>query len=476
MAPGVGDLSGSERRAIAESQGVEKVCLRREIIRAKVVASAVGGLVEPKAYPNVPGLDRFKGDIMHTARWVPTVQLQDKNVVVLGSGCSAAQVVPEIVKAPHNAKSVVQLLRSPGWVQPFLDPDAVKWYEAFMPTLFSVVPGLQWSLRKFMFAISELDFLLIFTPGTAAQKRRHAKQKTLIDYMHKLVPEKYWEILTPDYEVGCKRRVIDNGWFRSLQNPQIELTSLPLTAVQEHSITLGPGRHYPPRSKTDSKVSTAERTIPCDTLIFANGYEAGEWLHPLDVKGRNGRSLYEVWDSRGGAQAYLGTAMDGFPNFFLIFGPNTATGHSSVILATENMVNYSLKFIKPILDGEVRTYEVKEAAERQWTRELQEALSHSVWQLGGCKSWYFNEKSRWNATVYPWSQIHFTWRCMWPRYGDWEAKYTRKGVLKRRLRAAARAVALMTAIVAAFGVGSFGVEETASALKGWISSYLHKWR
>jgi cation diffusion facilitator CzcD-associated flavoprotein CzcO len=470
MAPGVGDLSARERRAIAESQGIDKICLKREIIRAKIVASAVGGLVEPKPYPNVPGLESFKGDIMHTARWDPTVQLQDKNVLVLGSGCSAAQVVPEIVKAPHNAKSVIQLLRSPGWVQPFLGPEGIERWNAYAPALFSWVPGLQWVVRQLIFVSSELDFLLLFKSGAAAQRGRLNRQKTLIDYMHKLVPEKYWEILTPDYEVGCKRRVIDSGWFHSLQNPKIELTSLPLSAIQEHSVTLGPGRHYPPRSKSDSKVPTAERTVPCDTLIFANGYESGEWLHPLDVEGRKGRSLYDVWDSRGGAQAYLGTAMDGFPNFFLIFGPNTATGHSSVILASENMVNHALKFIKPVLDGEVSTYEVKESAERQWTKEVQEALSRSVFQTGGCKSWYFKEGSRWNATVYPWSQIHFTWRCMWPKYGDWEAKYTRKGLVKKTIKAAARAVGVMAVMSVVVGVGSYGVEETTSALRGWISS------
>ena len=478
MAPGVGDLSARERKAIAESKGHEKVCLRKETIRAKVVVSAVGGLVEPKPYPEIPGLDNFKGDIIHTALWDPTVKLQDKNVVVLGSGCSAAQVTPEIIKPPYNAKSVIQLLRSPGWVQPYFSPEQVKWWEANTPTLFSWFPGLQRTVRKLMFSLMELEFLLTSTSRPDARKRRVGKEKSLIEYMHKLVPEKYWEILTPDYEVGCKRRVVDTGWFRSLQDPKIELTSLPLTSVQEHTVTLGPGRHYPPMSKTDSKVSTAERTVPCDTLIFANGYETGEWLHPLDVQGRNGRSLYDVWDSRGGSQAYLGTAIDGFPNFFLLFGPNTATGHSSVILASENMVNHALKFIRPILNGEVITYEVKEEAERRWTREVQDALRDSVWQKGGCKSWYFKEGSGWNATIYPWSQIHFTWRCMWPRYGDWDVTYTKKGLLKRRIRAAAGVVGAVAAMAAVVYTSSYGVEGVVrgsqSALRGALDG-LRAW-
>lgn len=461
MAPGVGDLSDRERKALAESQGPEKVCWRREMIRAKIVCSAVGGLVEPKPYPDIPGLDNFKGDVIHTARWNPKVSLEDKNVVVLGSGCSAAQVTPEIVKPPYNAKSVIQLLRSPGWVAPTFSPQTVKWWEENTPTLFSWIPGLQFIVRKSMFGLLELSFQRAFTSGPKSQENRRAIEKRFLDYMHQIVPEKYWEILTPDYEVFCKRRVIDTAWFRSLQNPKIELTSLPLTSIQEHTVTLGPGRHYPPMSKTDSKAPTAERTVPCDVLIFANGYETGEWLHPLDVRGRNGRSLYEVWNSRGGSQAYLGTAMDGFPNFFLIFGPNTATGHSSVILASENMVNYSLNFIKPILDGEVRTYEVKEEAERKWTQRLQDALRGSLWETGGCWSWYFKEVEgegrRWNATVYPWSQIDFSIRCMFVRWRDWDAVYTRKGVVRRRVRILSRTLALLVAMLALLYAQKYGV-------------------
>ncbi len=217
-----------------------------------------------------------------------------------------------------------------------------------------------------MFTMFELEFVQLFTPSEAARERRKKKAVELLQYLHKTVPEEYHEIMTPDYEVFCKRRVVDDGWFASLALPNVEITTLPLTSIQPKSVTLGPGRLYPPLSKTDSKAPTEERTIPADIIILANGYETNQYLHPLDVSGVNNRSLYKTWEERGGAQAYLGTAMDGFPNFFMIFGPNTATGHSSVILATENQVNYSLNFIGPILRGEVRTVDVKESAERAW--------------------------------------------------------------------------------------------------------------
>lgn len=115
--------------------------------------------------------------------------------------------------------------------------------------------------------------------------------------------------------------------------------------------------------------------------------------------GKDGQSLHDVWEQRGGPQAYLGIAMDKFPNFFMIFGPNMATGHTSVILATENAVQYSLKFMKPILDGTVSTWEVKEEAEREWTEKVQNELKHTIF-MSGCNSWY-NQANGWNSTTYP---------------------------------------------------------------------------
>ncbi|EXJ85280.1 hypothetical protein A1O3_05955 [Capronia epimyces CBS 606.96] len=445
LAPGVGDLPTSERQALEKEKGVESTVLRVETVRAKIVVSAVGGLVEPKPPLEVPGIETFAGEIVHTARWKPDLNLQGKEVIVIGTGCSAGQVVPEIIKPEYGAKHVTQLMRSPPWVVEFLEPPAREFYAKWIPWLSQRIPGFQNALRKFTFGMMELEFVTLFSPTDAAREQRKRKGEQLLAYLRKKVPAEYHEILTPDYEVFCKRRVVDEGWFESLQSPNVELTTLPITAVQPRSVTLGPGRHYPPLSKTDSQVPTEARNVAADVIIMANGYETNQWLHPLDVTGRNGRSLYKTWDERGGAQAYLGTAMDGFPNFFIIFGPNTATGHSSVILASENMVNYSLNFIGPILRGDVDTYEVKESAERKWTADIQNTLKDSVFLSGGCKSWY-NSPTGWNSTVYPWTQVDFTLRCAFPRWRHWDAKYTRKGLAKARFARASKLFGLVVAL------------------------------
>jgi len=398
LAPGTGDLSTKERRKMMAEKGRESVYIKEEMIRAKIVCSAAGGLVEPNAWPDtIPGRDQFEGDIFHSARWDYNVDLQDKNIIVMGTGCSAAQFVPRLTKEPYNAKSVTQIMRSPPWVVP--RPSPLVW-EKWTPTLFPHIPGLARAYRTFLFCLTELDFFLIFTGRDIAAKTRKAHEASLIKQMKKRVPEKYHEILTPDYGVGCKRRIFDAFWLDSLNDPKIDLTTQPLTSLQPKGVTLGPGRTYPDPKDECSKAPTDEAHLPADAIILANGFELTTWLSPLKVVGKDRAVMQEVWDERGGPQAYMGNAMDGFPNFFIIFGPNTYTGHSSVILASENMVEYSIKFIRKILKGDVKTFEVKREKEIAWTKEIQEKLKGTVWHTGGCHSWY-KTASGWNATAYP---------------------------------------------------------------------------
>ena len=244
-------------------------------------------------------------------------------------------------------------------------------------------------------------------------------------YLRRHVPAEYQDMLTPNYGVGCKRRIFDATWFPSLKNEKIKITSQPLTEIRKNSVVVGPGQSYPAKSPEEMP---QQDEIPADVIVLANGFETTKWLHPLAVTGKNGKNLVEEMEARGGPQVYQGTAMDGFPNFFLIFGPNTATGHSSVILASENMIEYSLHFIKMILSGDATTVDVKREAEMAYTADLQKALKGSVFNSGGCQSWYVH--GDWNATVYPYTQIWFGLRCLFPIWRDWNIQYTGKGLSK----------------------------------------------
>ncbi|KAJ5810952.1 Transcription factor [Penicillium robsamsonii] len=448
LVPGTGDLAQHERDRIAAQDGHHKVYVKTEIVRAKVVVSGVGGLVEPKTWPkNIPGIEDFEGEVMHTARWNDKVELEDKNVIMVGSGCSAAQVVPELAKPEANVRSITQLMRTPPWVQPdLISPEYLPLYEKWSATVMTHVPGLASFVRRATFLMIEKSFYDMFTDTAWSRRTRPRLEKNFLDHMRQTAPKEYHEILTPNYVLGCKRRIIDGTWYRSLNAPNVELTTQPLTRVNAKSVTLGPGRHYPSHKSDDAG---EVREIPADVIILANGFETNQWLHPLKVIGREGKDLEEVWAERGGAQAYQGIAMDSFPNFFMIYGPNTTTGHTSVIFATENAINYSLNFIKPILNGQVTSYEVKEDAEREWTRQVQDALQKSVFRRGACSSWYITADG-WNSTTYPFTQIHYWLRCTFPVWRHWTAKLTRKGRILRAIRKSTQA-SIMVGLFAGVG-------------------------
>lgn len=401
LAPGVGDLSIQERKDRVASGGASRLLLRSEKARAKVIVSAVGGLVEPNLIPDIPGIKSFQGDLVHAAKWDPKIEVAGKDVIVVGTGCSGAQIVPEFVKPKYRIKSITQLLRTPGWVEPnaFSKRGTDRW-EKWSPRL-SRIPGVQNLLRLLIFCGIEATWFNIFVNSQRGKKERPKAERRLLRHMRKKVPDKYHELLTPNYALGCKRRVIEGDWFSSLNDPRVELTSNPLTSIEPDGVILGPGRHWPPMD-SDSKYPTEQRKKHADIIVFANGYNVGQTMFQLPVIGRSGKSLMETWEEGPGPGAYLGTACHGFPNFFMLVGPNTATGHSSIILQTENAVNYALNFIAPVVRGDVEAYEVREDAEEEYTATIQRQLKNTVWShdIGGCNSWYRGPNG-WNSTTYP---------------------------------------------------------------------------
>ncbi|KAF2842322.1 putative flavin-binding monooxygenase [Patellaria atrata CBS 101060] len=454
LVEGAGDLTTKERQDLVEKEGDHRVYSFTEKVRAKVVISGVGGLVEPNAWPeNVPGRENFKGEIFHSARWDRSVDFQDKDVVVIGTGCSAAQLVPRLIKAPYNAKSVTQLMRSPPWVVPrspgLGGNDA---WEKWSNTLFKTIPGLMLVTRFLVYLGVEAAFDLM-GKGESHEKARAKIEGKLIRYLKRTVPEKYHEMLIPDYAIGCKRRIFDAEWFPNLNDPKIELTTRRLESVQEHSVTLGPGKN--------SEKSAGQKQFPADIIVLANGFGTSKWAHPLKIIGRGGKDILETMEERGGAQAYLGTAMDGFPNFFMLFGPNTATGHTSVVLYVESGVQHALQFIEPILKGDVETVEVRKEAEVAYTKDIQTKVKDMVMMRGGCNNWY--STNGWNGTVYPYSSYMWIWKNMFPTWNDWDIKYTKKGIRKQKLRKSAEILAFTLALLAVYnarqqGLGIFDIK------------------
>ncbi|KAL1887666.1 hypothetical protein Sste5346_010061 [Sporothrix stenoceras] len=362
--------------------------------------AGTGQLVQPRPI-DVPGAETFQGPIFHSSRWRHDLSLQDKNVVLIGNGCTAAQIVPAIV---DDTKHLTQIVRSRHWILPGLEAsgnsDLLKSAKSVLPT------GV---IRMLVFAFAELELLgFPMTKFAAAWRRRRRQQAEA--YMRTTAPEKYHDILIPDFEVGCKRRIFDTGYLASLHCQNLTLTN-------DKALEIVP-----------KGIRTTAGVVPADVIVLANGYVTNTFLTNIDVVGANGTTLAQHWQEFGGAEAYNCSAMSGFPNFFILLGPNAATGHTSAIMAAENSINFALRVIKPVLDGQCAQVDLKASAEEAYDDNLQTALSKTVWN-SGCQSWYVqgsdDQKSRGtkktrNAMSYPYSQAHYWYRSLFPTWADWQ--------------------------------------------------------
>ncbi|RYC78455.1 hypothetical protein BFJ63_vAg18670, partial [Fusarium oxysporum f. sp. narcissi] len=242
----------------------------------------------------------------------------------------------------------------------------------------------------------------------------------------------YHEILTPNYSVGCKRRIYDKAWFPSLRDRRVTLTTLALTKVEENSLTLSPG---PKTHASERMAGTVD--VPADVIVLANGFAVHNWFHPLKVIGRDKTTLQEAFETRGGPQLYRATALDGFPNLFILFGPNSFTGHSSVILGLENQINHAIKLMRPVLRGDVTTIEVKRDATLAYTKQIQKDLNNMVWNSSHCSSWYKNGNGK-NFVSYPYSMIWHTLQFWFPTWAHWNVEFTQQGEARRWRKRRAR--------------------------------------
>ncbi|RAH47698.1 flavin-containing monooxygenase [Aspergillus brunneoviolaceus CBS 621.78] len=360
----------------------------------QILFAASGQLVKPRRC-EIPGSEEFRGAIFHSARWDHSVSLDGKKMIVIGNGCTAAQIVPAIA---GKVKSLTQIIRSKHWVSPthnFAYPPVLQW-------IFRYIPFTMRLHRLHIFLAAESDYFLF--PMTKAAARWRAQRKIKLErYMRASAPAKYHDLLIPDFDVGCKRRIIDCGYLDSLHNDKITLTNVEIVKIVPEGIQTKQGD-----------------IIPADVIVLATGFETNTFAPYMNIVGRNRASLSEHWAQYGGPSAYNCSVMSGFPNFFLLLGPNAATGHTSALMAAENSINYALRILKPVLSGSASAVEVKQEAERSYVYWVQGALRKRVWNAG-CVSWYLNE-SKWNSMSYPWTQAHFWWRSLFPTWSDWHIR------------------------------------------------------
>ncbi|KAF9875446.1 hypothetical protein CkaCkLH20_07266 [Colletotrichum karsti] len=359
--------------------------------------TATGQLMQPRPL-DIPGSERFKGYITHSSRWDKNVDITGKRVVVFGNGCTASQIVPAIV---GSAKRVVQVIKTKHWVLPSVDSANTN----FMKTVFRKIPGTMKIQRFLIFAFAEdnLRGFYMTESGTRYRKRAQAQAER---YMRETAPAKYHDKLIPDFELGCKRRIFDSGYLKSLHSENFDLVDDPVLEIVSQGIR------------------TKDGVIEAGIIVVANGFVTNNAVGGLKVIGRSGNTIDQHWESMGGPEAYNCTVLSDFPNFFCLLGPNSLTGHNSAIIAAENCINYSLRIIRPLLEGKGTIVEVKRDSEQEYVNQMQKDMQNTVW-FTGCNSWYLRgskEGRKWNGSTYPYSQVYLWYRCLFPKFDDLEIR------------------------------------------------------
>ena len=328
-----------------------------EEIAANVLISGVGQLNRP-AFPKIDGLDLFKGAAFHSARWDHAVDLTGKNVAVIGNGASAIQFVPEI--APKVGRLTI-FQRTPNWCVP--KPD--RPFTEREKKLFRSMPWLVRAQRWLTWITLERNFLA-FTQGSWFGKLFEKASKKELE-AHIKDPELRRK-LTPDYPAGCKRILLTNDWFPALARPNVDVETSHIARITENAVV------------TEDGVSH-----PADVVIFATGFESTDFLAPMKLVGRGNADLNDVWAA--GAEAHRGVAVAGFPNFFMLYGPNTNLGHNSIIFMIECQANYVAQCVQALQNGRLRYIDVRKEAMAEFNAALQKDMQKTVW-AAGCSSWY----------------------------------------------------------------------------------------
>lgn len=331
-------------------------------VDARVLVLATGRLTEPRL-PAVPGLGTFGGPVVHSARWDDDVPVDGARVGVVGTGASAVQLVPALA---GRARELVVLQRS----APYVVPREDRPYSAAEQAAFAADPGAITALREREAAVLE--------PGHAARLREPdavaALRGRALDHLHAQVPPgPLRDALTPDHEIGCKRVLLSDDYYPALRHPHVRLHPSPLARV-------GPGH-----------VVAADGAVHAlDVLVLATGFAAADPPYAPRVRGRGGRTLAEHWAD--GMTAYASTAVHGFPNMFLVDGPNAALGHSSGVALIEAQIDYVLGAVRHLTAPGAPVLEVSAQAEAAYTARIDAMARGTVW-MTGCRSWYVDPRS-----------------------------------------------------------------------------------
>ena len=352
-----------------ELEGIWVIQTNQGEFRARMVVGAFGALSDP-SIPKLEGIEKFKGLAFHSARWPADLDMKEKKVAVIGTGASAIQFIPEI--QPQVTKLHV-FQRTPAWVIPKLDAPISE----IKKKMFRYVPLLQRANRLKIYTSRE--FMVVGFRHPSIMKK---VMKDTLAHMHKDIQDpELRRKLTPNYTLGCKRVLPSNAYYPALAQPNVEVHTTGISKVVEDGII----------DETGNKVEA-------DIIIYGTGFKVTNAPLAEYIYGKEGHTLAQEWN--GSPKAYLGITVAGFPNLFIMQGPNTGLGHSSTLFMMESQSMHIQKVVKHLQAKRLDIIEPKPEAQQRFVDKIAKALEGTVWETGGCTSWYIDETGR-NASIWP---------------------------------------------------------------------------
>ncbi len=359
-----------------------RITTRRGELTADVLISATGPLSEP-SIPALPGLETFAGTTFHSAGWRHEHDLTGERVAVIGTGASAVQFVPHV---QERAARMTLFQRTAPWVLPRRDraisPKERRLYAALPLAQKVARSAIYWGRESWIFGFAVRPAVM------------ELAEKQALRLLHKQIRDPQLRAkLRPTFRLGCKRVLLSNTYYPALAQPNAEVVTDRITAVAAHAVV-----------STDEAGRRTEH--PVDTIIFGTGFHVTDPPVAGRIRGRDGRTLAEHW--AGGMQALHGLTIAGFPNLFFLVGPNTGLGHTSIVFMIEAQTRYLIAALDAMTTGGITALEPKRDVQDAYNADLQRQLAGTVWNDGGCASWYLDPSGR-NTTLWPTFTFSF-WR------------------------------------------------------------------
>ena len=360
-----------------------------EVLTCDVLVSATGQLSRPLV-PDLPGLDDFPGPVLHSATWDHDVELTGARVAVVGSGASAIQFLPPVAEV---AAHTTLFQRTPPWVLARYDRD----FHPLEQAAFRHVPGARAAYRLGIWAWKEATWLA-FREGNPANAALRGLAELRL--RQRVRDPELRDRVRPDFTPGCKRILVSDEWYAALQRDDVTVVDAGVAEVDGRTVVGQDG-------------SRAE----VDAILLGTGFSASDLLTPMTVTGRGGRDLHEAWAD--GAEAYLGLSVSGFPNLFVLYGPNTNLAHNSIIFMLESQFAYVRDAVRRLARGDADALDVRSDVQQRFNASLEHRLEDLVWDAG-CSSWYLSESGR-NTLNWPGLTIEYRLRTRRLDPSDYEA-------------------------------------------------------